>query len=113
MAVLILTEVRQKVRARTDQGISNLWFNREEETGISTRVSILGHIQRGGSPTATDRVHASVMGAFAVDLLCEGKSNRVVAYKDGKYVDFDIEEALAMQKDLPEYVYQVSRYLTI
>ena len=85
----------------------------EEETGISTRVSILGHIQRGGSPTATDRVHASVMGALAVDLLCEGKSNRVVAYKDGKYVDFDIEEALAMQKDLPEYVYQVSRYLTI
>ena len=53
------------------------------------------------------------MGAFAVDLLCEGKSNRVVAYKDGKYVDFDMEEALAMEKDLPEYVYQVSRYLTI
>ena len=43
------------------------------------------------------------MGAFAVDLLCEGKSNRVVAYKDGKYVDFDMEEALAMKKDLPEY----------
>lgn len=85
----------------------------QEETGIAARATILGHIQRGGHPTATDRVRGSVMGAFAVDLLCEGKSNRVVAYKDGKYVDFDMEEALAMKKDLPEYVYQVSRYLTI
>lgn len=85
----------------------------QEETGIAARATILGHIQRGGNPTATDRVRGSVMGAFAVDLLCEGKSNRVVAYKDGKYVDFDMEEALAMKKDLPEYVYQVSRYLTI
>jgi 6-phosphofructokinase 1 len=85
----------------------------QEETGILARATILGHIQRGGNPTATDRVRGSVMGAFAVDLLCEGKSNRVVAYKDGKYVDFDMEEALAMEKDLPEYVYQVSRYLTI
>ncbi|MBQ2800478.1 MAG: 6-phosphofructokinase [Lachnospiraceae bacterium] len=85
----------------------------QEETGIAARATILGHIQRGGNPTATDRVRGSVMGAFAVDLFCEGKSNRVVAYKDGKYVDFDMEEALAMKKDLPEYVYQVSRYLTI
>ncbi len=85
----------------------------QKETGILARATILGHIQRGGNPTATDRVRGSVMGAFAVDLLCEGKSNRVVAYKDGKYVDFDMEEALAMEKDLPEYVYQVSRYLTI
>lgn len=85
----------------------------QEETGILARATILGHIQRGGNPTATDRVRGSVMGAFAVDLLCEGKNNRVVAYKQGEYVDFDMEEALAMKKDLPEYVYQVSRYLTI
>lgn len=85
----------------------------QEETGILARATILGHIQRGGSPTATDRVRGSVMGAYAVDLLCEGKSNRVVAYKEGKYVDYDMEEALTMQKDLPEYVYQVSKYLTI
>ena len=85
----------------------------QEETGILARATILGHIQRGGNPTATDRVRGSVMGAFAVDLLCEGKSNRVVAYKQGDYIDYDMDEALAMKKDLPEYVYQVSRYLTI
>ena len=51
----------------------------EEATGIETRATILGHMQRGGSPTCKDRVYASTMGALAVDLLCEGKSNRVIA----------------------------------
>ena len=85
----------------------------EERTGLIARACILGYIQRGGIPTATDRVHSSVMGAYAVDLLCDGKSNRVVAYKNGQYVDYDMEEALAMKKDLPEYTYQVSKYLTV
>ena len=69
-------------------------------------------MQRGGSPTCRDRVAASTMGAYAVDLLCEGKSNRVVAFKDGRYVDFDINEALEMQKDLPPYQYEVALRLT-
>lgn len=83
----------------------------EEATGVETRATILGHMQRGGSPTCKDRVYATTMGAMAVDLLCEGKSNRVIAHKNGEFVDFDIDEALAMKKDIPEYMYQISRSL--
>ena len=56
---------------------------------------------------------ASTMGAYAVDLLCEGKSNRVVGYRHGDFVDFDIDEALAMEKLLPEYQFQVCRNLSV
>ena len=84
----------------------------EAATGIETRATILGYMQRGGSPTCKDRFYASIMGAYAADILCEGKSNRVVGYKHGEFVDFDIEEALNMQKDIPEYQYQVSRLLS-
>lgn len=75
----------------------------EEATGMGTRATILGHMQRGGQPTCKDRVYASIMGAKAVELLMEGKTNRVIAYKNGEYVDYDINEALAMQKDIPDY----------
>ncbi len=85
----------------------------EAATGVETRATILGYMQRGGSPTCTDRFHASMMGAYAADLLCAGKSNRVVGWKDGNYKDFDIDEALAMQKEIPEYQYEVSRLLSI
>lgn len=84
----------------------------EKATGVETRATIIGHIQRGGSPTCKDRVYASVMGTKAVDLLVEGKSNRVVGYKNGEFVDFDIQEALSMTKDLDEYMYQMSRRLS-
>ena len=84
----------------------------ERATGMETRATIVGHIQRGGSPTCRDRVYASMMGAKAVDLLCEGKNNRLVAYKDGKLVDYDIEEALAMTKDLDDYMVTMSRKLS-
>lgn len=83
----------------------------EAATGIETRATILGHMQRGGSPTCKDRVYASTMGALAVDLLCEGKTNRVVGYKHGEFVDFDIDEALAMNKDLDEYQVKICRDL--
>ena len=85
----------------------------EAATGMETRATILGHMQRGGSPTCKDRVYASTMGAIAVDLLCEGKSNRLVAYKDGKFVDFDIDEALAMTKDISDYQFNIGRNLSI
>ena len=85
----------------------------EAATGLETRATILGHMQRGGSPTCRDRYYASMMGAYAVDLLCEGKSNRVVCYKNGEWVDFDIDEALAMQKNISEYEYSVSKALSI
>ena len=85
----------------------------EAATGLETRATILGHMQRGGSPTCRDRVYGTVMGALAADLLIEGKSNRVVAFREGKYVDLDIDEALAMQKDRPEYMVRVSRAMAI
>lgn len=85
----------------------------EAATGIETRATILGHMQRGGSPTCKDRVYASMMGAYAADLLCAGKSNRVVGYQNGDYVDFDINEALAMKKDISDYQYDVSRQLSL
>ncbi len=84
----------------------------EAATGIETRATILGYMQRGGGPTCKDRVYASIMGAKAVELLAAGRSNRVVAYKNGDYTDFDIQEALAMQKSLPEDQYQISKLLT-
>ena len=85
----------------------------EAATGVETRATILGHMQRGGSPTCRDRVYASVMGAYAADLLAEGKTNRVVAFRDGEYKDFDIDEALSMQKDIPEYMVRVAKAMTI
>ena len=71
----IISSLMQRV-----SDILRLWQRRiEAATGIETRATILGHMQRGGSPTCKDRVYASTMGAYAVDLLCEGKSNRIVA----------------------------------
>ena len=84
----------------------------EAATGVETRATILGHMQRGGSPTCKDRVYASTMGAKAVDLLLEGKTNRVVGYRHGEFVDFDINEALAMQKGIPEYQWEICRNLS-
>ena len=63
----------------------------EAATGIETRATILGHMQRGGSPTCKDRVYASTMGALAVDLLCKGASNRVVGYRHGEFIDFYVQ----------------------
>ena len=84
----------------------------EAATGLETRATILGHMQRGGSPTCKDRVYASTMGAYAVDLICKGTSNRVVAYCHGNYTDFDIDEALAMQKLVPEYQFKICKNLS-
>lgn len=85
----------------------------EEATGMETRATVLGHMQRGGSPTCKDRVYASIMGAMAVDLLIEGKTNRVVGYKHGQYVDFDIDEALSMKKAIPAYQYEIAKQLAL
>ena len=67
----------------------------EEKTGIESRATILGHVQRGGSPTVRDRVVASQLGYYAVELLESGVGNKVVGMKDNKIVDFDIQEALS------------------
>ena len=85
----------------------------EAATGIETRATILGYMQRGGSPTCKDRYYASIMGAYAADILCAGKTNRVVGYQHGEFLDFDIEEALNMKKNIPEYVFEVSKILSL
>ena len=85
----------------------------EAATGIETRATILGYMQRGGSPTAMDRYYASIMGSYAVDVMLEGKTNRVVGFRYGEFTDFDIEEALKMQKDIDRYQYNVAKILTI
>ncbi|MBS7297797.1 MAG: 6-phosphofructokinase [Eubacteriales bacterium] len=83
----------------------------ENKTGIESRATILGHIQRGGSPSARDRVTASEMGVKAVELLLEGKSNRIVCVQNSKIVDIDIEEGLAMKKGIPDELIKVCKKL--
>ncbi len=85
----------------------------EAATGMETRATILGYMQRGGAPTCKDRYYASIMGAMAVDLLAQGIANRVIGYLNGEFKDFDIDEALAMEKKIPEYQYEVARALSI
>ncbi len=85
----------------------------EEETGIESRAVILGHVQRGGSPTARDRIVASQMGNHAINLLTEGIGNRVVALKDNKIVDYDIFEALKMKKSIDRKVYDLAHEISI
>ena len=81
----------------------------EAATGVETRATILGYMQRGGSPTCRDRVYATMMGAMAVDLLCEGKSNRVVGFSHGEFKEFDINEALGMNKGVSDYMIKVAK----
>lgn len=85
----------------------------EEATGVETRATVLGHVQRGGSPTARDRVLASRMGNYAVRLLQQGKENRVVAIQNDHVCDFDITEALAMKKSFDMDLYRVSTEISI
>lgn len=85
----------------------------QKETGIESRATILGHVQRGGSPTLRDRVVASRMGYHAVELLQNGMGNRVVAMKGEQIVDFDITEALNMPRVFDENLYRISAKLSI
>lgn len=85
----------------------------EKITGIESRATVLGHVQRGGSPTVRDRVIASQMGHRAVELLSSGVGNRVVAYKSDKIVDYDINEALAMKKPFEYDLYKVAHEISI
>ena len=85
----------------------------QSKTGVETRGSILGHVQRGGSPSLRDRVVASEMGYYAVQLLRDGKSNRIVGMKDGKVYDCDITEGLAMQKTVDKNLLNIARVISI
>ena len=84
-----------------------------DELGLDTRVTIIGHVQRGGSPSARDRVMATRMGHRAVEELLAGNSNLIVCYRNSQITTVSIEEALTMTKDLDEYMYRVSQEITI
>ncbi|MCQ2524639.1 MAG: 6-phosphofructokinase [Lachnospiraceae bacterium] len=84
----------------------------EAATGIETRATILGYMQRGGSPTCKDRYYASIMGAYAADILAKGASNRCICYREGQFCDIDIEEALAMKKEINPYQFETSFLLS-
>lgn len=84
----------------------------EETTGIETRATVLGHTQRGGSPSAFDRVLASKMGAKAVEVLLEGKTSRVIGLKDNAIIDLDIDEALAQESVFDEKLFKVAEEIS-
>ena len=94
-------------------GVEQLAKDIEDKTGIESRATVLGHVQRGGSPTLRDRVVASEMGYKAVELLVQGKSNRVVAMRHGDIVDFDITEALQMKKQFNKELYDIALKISI
>ncbi|GFZ33634.1 ATP-dependent 6-phosphofructokinase [Clostridium zeae] len=93
-------------------GADELAKHIEEVTGLETRATILGHIQRGGSPSASDIVLASRMGARAVELLLEGKTCRVVGIKNNQVMDMDIDEALAMERKFDNELYDIASALS-
>jgi len=84
-----------------------------KKTGIISRATILGYVQRGGSPTARDRIMASRMGAEAIDVIREGRINRIISLKDNKLVDYDIEEALAMKKNIDVDMLKLAKIISI
>lgn len=84
----------------------------EEVTGLETRATVLGHIQRGGSPTAFDRILAARFGAKAVEVLLEDKKSRVIGIKNGQIIDMDITEALSMKSQFNERLYNIANALS-
>lgn len=94
-------------------GVNELAKEIQKRTGIESRATILGHVQRGGSPTVRDRVVASEMGDKAVKLLTDGKTNRLIAMQNGKIVDFDITEALKMKKKFDIDLYDTALRISI
>ena len=94
-------------------GASELAKKIEAATGIESRATILGHVQRGGSPSVRDRVTASRMGCKAVELLLEGKQNRVVCMRGSELVDLDIDEALAQTKEIPKEYIELAKKLSV
>ncbi len=94
-------------------GVEELGKRIQNETGIETRVTILGHVQRGGSPTLRDRLVASEMGYRAAKLLYEGNSNRVVVMQNGKIIDLDITEALNKKREFNMELYKIAHVISI
>ena len=94
-------------------GVAEMAKKIEEKTGIETRATVLGHFQRGGKPTVRDRVIASQMGGRAVELLLEGKSNRIVCMRDNHIIDVDIEEGLQTTKTVEAEMVELAKKLSV
>ena len=94
-------------------GVADIAKKIEEETGIESRATVLGHVQRGGNPTVRDRVVATQMGYAAVKLLKDGIGNRVIGMKNGEIVNYDIYEALNMKKPFDDEMYEVANTTSI
>ena len=94
-------------------GVNEMAKRIQEETGVESRATILGHVQRGGSPTVRDRVVGSTMGCKAVELLKQGIGNRVIALRKGELVDYDIFEALNMTKTIDLDLYKLAHEISI
>ena len=107
-SIIVMAEGVEKVGSAAD-----LKKVLTEQAGADVRVTVLGHVQRGGSPTSFDRILASRFGYRAVELLLEGKSSRVVGIKDNKIIDLDIQEALAMPKTFNRELYEMAKVLSI
>lgn len=98
------------------EGVGNskdMCYYIQQRTGVETRLTVLGHVQRGGDATAMERVYASAMGYRAIELLEEGVGSRIVGVKENRIYDIDIDEALAMKKDINELFYKVAREISI
>ena len=94
-------------------GVNEMAKRIQEDTGVESRATILGHVQRGGSPTVRDRVVGSTMGCRAVELLKQGIGNRVIALQKGELVDYDIFEALNMTKTIDLDLYKLAHEISI
>ncbi len=94
-------------------GVEEIAKKIQDKTGIESRATILGHVQRGGNPSVRDRVVATEMGYRAVELLSKGIGNRVVGMKDNKIVDYDIFEGLNMHKEIDMDLYNIANHVSI
>ncbi len=111
--IVVAEGVKDKLKEKGIDGVEGLAQRIEAELGVESRSCVLGHVQRGGSPTVKDRVAASRMGCYAAHLLLNGVGNRVVGMQRDEIVDFDIVEALDMKKHINLDLYKVAMEISI
>ncbi|MBQ9944938.1 MAG: 6-phosphofructokinase [Clostridia bacterium] len=111
--IVVAEGVNDKLVAQGINGVSSLAKYIEHNLGVESRATVLGHVQRGGSPSVKDRVVGSQMGSYAAHLLLDGIGNRVVAMQKEKIVDFEIVEALNMHKSIDLALYDTAMEISI
>ena len=105
--IIVIAEGYQNISSH------DLAKNIESATGVETRAAVLGYLQRGGAPTALDRMHASIMGYNAVDELLKGNFNQIIVYKNGKYTSIGLKEGLSITKDYDDTVYKIAKIFAL